>query len=66
MWFHADTHLDEFSISRPIKATSMATTIEFLEKDSLRLIEEIGQAGEISSNTVIVVVSAQLGIQLRK
>ena len=50
----------------PVVAASLTATIERFEKDPLHLMQEVAQTGVVTPNTVVVVVPAQLGIQLRK
>ena len=47
-------------------ATPLTATIERFEKDPFHLMQEVAQTGVVPSDTVVVVVPTQLGIQLRE
>ncbi len=56
----------KFSKSFPVVAAPLTPTIKRFEKNPFRLIKEIMQTVKVPSDTVVVIIPAQLGIQLSK
>ena len=65
-WFPEIENCYQVRKSFPVVATPLTSTIQHFEKNPFRLIKEIMQTSEIPTDTVVVVVPAQLGIQLSK
>ena len=65
-WFPKIEHPHQFRKTFPVVAAPLTTAIERFEKNPLRMMKEVLQTVEIPSDTVVVVIPAQLGIQLSK
>ena len=63
-WFPEFENLYQLRKSFPVVAAPLTAAVQRFEQDPLYLIEVVLQALRVPSDTVVLVVSAQLGIEL--